>query len=87
MSIKRKPHKRGSQTQRPELRLTGALESMLAREDVWGSSSLPPRISHREGPTQTLWESTRAATCYSVSALPRWVGKAAFFLRPPTSGV
>lgn len=39
----------GNQMQRPELGLTGALESVPGREDLSGSNPLPPKTSHRAG--------------------------------------
>lgn len=38
-----------NQTQRPELGLIGALESVPGREDLCGSNPLPLKTSHRAG--------------------------------------
>lgn len=77
----------GSQTQRQELGLTGALESMPGKEDLWGSNPLPPEdITQSRVTTQKLRE-LQSRACYSVSALPQGYWQNVIFPQNPSCGV
>lgn len=73
----------GNQMQRPELGLTGALESVPGREDLSGSNPLPPEDITQSGRPHRRCGSCRAEPVTASLPSPRGVGKVPFPLKPP----